>query len=112
MDVTTSVSYTINVNTVLSGGPVRFSFASRDIGCTQGTTLCYNGLVIAQYRPGTRYWDRALEIAQDVLKKTFERMELVNQLMAMDEFTTTLQDVLKTEQCSPWDGSDLDGGME
>lgn len=46
---------------------ISFEFESYDIGCTQGTTLSLGDTLLVQYRPGTSHWDRALEIAQEVL---------------------------------------------
>jgi hypothetical protein len=112
VDITTSVSYSINVHSNQNVGAARFGFASRDIGCTQGTTLTYNSVVIARFRPGTRYWDRALESAQEALKTVFERLEATGALWDMDAFNRTLQAVLTEQQCLPWDGNDLDGELE
>lgn len=112
MKVETKVRYSIEVSSDALTAPVAVEFASRDIGFTQGTTLGFNGVVLAQYRPGTLHWDRALDIAQDIVKQAFERVWATewwaSSLTA--SLADALQAVMKEQNCLPWDGNDLDGG--
>ncbi|MGW6912530.1 hypothetical protein ACWGB8_01710 [Kitasatospora sp. NPDC054939] len=79
-------------------------FTSHDIGHTQGTTLSHNGTVIAQYLPGTRYWDRALDIATQNLTKAAERTLAGGQLWDVARFTEHLAAILDEDNCTPWNG--------
>lgn len=49
-------------------------FQSGDIGHTQGTTLRFAGgqVLLAQYRPGTSHWSRALEAARELVQAVYE----------------------------------------
>lgn len=75
--VTATVRHTI----VVTGGALLTSidveFESRDIGCTQGTTLRIPANALTRleetvhFRPGTRYWETALNVAREVLIEAF-----------------------------------------
>ena len=112
MKATTQVRYLIEVQVDPLATPFLFDFASRDIGETQGTTIGYHGTVIARYRPGTRYWDRALEIAADVLREAFDQIGVTGSLWETGSFASVLAGVLEEKQCTVWNGDDLDGGWE
>jgi hypothetical protein len=66
------VRHIITVKDPRLGVTLTFEFESRDIGATQGTTLWYGSMKLAQYRPGTRHWSSALETAVEILKATAE----------------------------------------
>ncbi|MFD5564496.1 hypothetical protein [Kitasatospora griseola] len=81
-------------------------FTSRDIGCTQGTTLTLGGRTIAQYQPGTRHWDTALETAEHLVAKAAERAVARNRFFDLFTFCTELTAVVAEDRhCTPWDGT-------
>jgi hypothetical protein len=85
---------------------IAFDFESRDIGFTQGTTIRHNHDVIAQYRPGTRHWDRALDIAEQNLAKAAEQLLTADGTWDAAGLPEALAKVLADDNCSPWDGLD------
>lgn len=98
------------------GDPLRFRFESRDIGATQGTTLTLlladqgygRDTIIARYRPGTRYWDRAMEIAEEVIA---DAVRIANEVTSQDELSVkelraAFDQVLTEGRYTPWDGTD------
>lgn len=85
-----------------------FEFKSHDIGMTQGTTLLYQGEILAQYKPHTGHWDRALEIAEKVLRMTLEYVAATELTWDLKGFRKSISYQLVGENCTPWDGEDLD----
>lgn len=108
MTATARVRHLIEVEPAPHALPVVFEFESRDIGYTQGTTIRYNGVIIANYRPGTRYWDTAVEVATKVLAGAVD-YAASDGTWSISRFEEKLAELLKTEQCTPWDGRDLGG---
>jgi hypothetical protein len=105
MTVKTRVMHVIEVWSMPDATPYVFEFDSRDIGMTQGTTITRRGRIVARYRPGTRHWSTALEVAQKVLEKTFEKSG-PDGPVNMGVFTLLIEEVLRAEGCMPWNGSD------
>lgn len=93
-----------------SMGKVRklpFDFDSRDIGMTQGTTIRYGNEIIAQYRPGTGHWYRAVELAEKVLRTAVEYMVDRGDSWAVENVRLALQLQLAGEDILFWDGRDI-----
>jgi hypothetical protein len=103
--VTTRVRHLIVLNTGAMA-PAIFQFQSRDVGFTQGTTISYGETVVAQYKPGTRHWSTALDLAEQVLAKAMERVVSSVGGWHLDEFTEAVTAVLAEEKCQPWGGKD------
>jgi len=85
---------------------VTVDFASRDIGMTQGTTLRMGSHTLAQYRPGTKYRKRALEIAVNALTEAFTTCVEVEHNWDPDTLAAVLAEVLERD-CYPWDGQNI-----
>jgi hypothetical protein len=85
-----------------------FEFESHDIGCTQGSTLRFGGEIIARYRPGTKHWSSALNIAVEILKATVEAA-LSRRMEIADAATVAVEE---HQYATLWDGADAwrDGG--
>ncbi len=87
-------------------------FETRDIGCTQGTTLSVEcdsvAQVVAQYRPGTRHEHRALEIALRLVAKAAVtlRRDCGRPLWDEGEWRQHLAAAMEGAHCVPWDGDD------
>jgi hypothetical protein len=79
-----------------------FEFESHDIGLTQGSTLRFGGKAIATYRPGTKHWQHALDIAVEILKATVEIA--LTRRMEIDAAAKVA--VEEHRYASPWDGAD------
>lgn len=112
MTVTTSVRHTIVVNTSYGWRAGEFDFQSRDIGCTQGTTISHEGRVVAHYQPGTRHWDRALETAEQLLAAAFERLDSADGNWDWEPFQEAFQAAMVADHCTPWDGCKIDAGED
>jgi hypothetical protein len=105
--VRTVIDVIPGVDVGLSRGSISIVFESRDIGCIQGTTLRYGGRVIAQYRPGTKRWDWALDQARKLLEEAMELTIADNGPFISMVFRGHLGDLLKADGCMPWDGEDI-----
>lgn len=115
--VTVTTRHTI----VVTGGTLFTSidvgFESRDIGCTQGTTLRIpaNGLTrleeTVHFRPGTRYWETALDVAREVLIEAFTAAMAPTGMNGhgswLDE-EAFFQVFQNSKKIAPWNGEDPD----
>lgn len=92
----------------------RFHVHSKDIGCTQGTTIYYRGGIqlAGRYKPHTRHWDRALSIAEVVLKDTMAPFADQGYSCSHIEWRLSFREAMKKYGCTEWDGKDLDDGSE
>ncbi|MEV7770511.1 hypothetical protein [Kitasatospora sp. NPDC086791] len=111
MTITSRVRHLIEITN--DRGTLAFDFESHDIGCTQGTTLTIadpNGhgiaVVIARYRPHTRYWSTALEIAEQVLVKAVARALEPASPWSTVKLGRELETVISEEGLTLWDGKD------
>lgn len=115
--VTTTVRHII----VVTGGtlftPADVGFESRDIGCTQGTTLRIPAGALTgmeetiHFRPGTRYWETALDVAREILIEAFTAAMAPTDMNGhgswLDE-EAFFQVFQNSKKISPWDGEDPD----
>ena len=85
--------------------PVEIGFESQDIGATQGTTLTVLGVIVAQYRPGTRYWDRALEIAVDLVRDAADAFPTGASVRRVEAWRDVIAHVLAASEYTLWDGT-------
>jgi hypothetical protein len=85
--------------------PVEIGFESEDIGATQGTTLTVLGVVVAQYQPGTRHWDRALETAVDLVRDAADVFPTGASVRRTEAWRDAIAHVLAAYGCTPWDGT-------
>jgi hypothetical protein len=115
--VTSRVRHLIEITT--DRGRVVFEFESHDIGCTQGTTITIadpnssgDMVVVARYRPHTRHWDRALEIAEQVLVQAVTRAVEGDGPWSTVQLARELDVVLAEESCTLWDGKDPNEDQE
>ncbi|MFJ6636598.1 hypothetical protein ACIQMR_35320 [Streptomyces sp. NPDC091376] len=89
------------------------NIVTRDIGCTIGTELRYDGVAglgthsvpLVSYRPGTRYHDVAEECASQHLEAALERAQVSTRVDAVDVETLALclADVVQEAGCRLWD---------
>lgn len=110
MTVTTRPRHAIEVRTHPDRQPDIFDFASRDIGATQGTTVCYGGAILAHFRPGTRWWDRAMEVTEELIARAMERVVRPDGSWDFQEFYEAFTAALQEDRCTPWDGEDVETG--
>jgi hypothetical protein len=85
-----------------------FEFLSCDIGLTQGTRILYRNRTIAQYRPGTKHWEQALKITEELLVKAVERVAATGDTWHPHDMTAAFMEIAKEDGCQEWDGSDVD----
>jgi len=90
----------------------RVDVVTKDIGCTIGTELRYVGVVssitsvrLVAYRPGTRYSDRAEEIATAHLTAALERARVFAHFGAsgVETLALCLADIVQEDGCRLWD---------
>lgn len=103
---TATVHHRIEVEPGPHLAPLWFEFESRDIGATQGTTIRYEGTLVGHFRPGTRYWSRALDVAVEVLVETANRVVAGSTGGGPEVFIGTFAEVLRDKHCGAWDGED------
>lgn len=100
----TRIRHTIELH-YTEGEYVTIDFDSHDIGCTQGTTLTLQGHAIARYRPGTRYWDRALETAEQLVAAAADQV-IDRGRFELSAFVTALLAAIAADpHCTLWDGT-------
>jgi hypothetical protein len=102
------VRHVIDVVTAGTSVPVEIGFESVDIGGTQGTTLTVHGVTIAQYQPGTRWWDRALECAVDIARDAADALPVGASVRSAEAWRAALDGALAEKKYTPWDGTEPD----
>jgi hypothetical protein len=108
-EIETEVKTTITLR-CLTVATLHVNFATRDIGCTQGTTLHRGGHLLAQYRPGTKHPASALEIAVDALKAAYAACIIKTGTWELRQLRDALADALRDTYARPWDGEDIEWG--
>jgi hypothetical protein len=103
---TARVRHLIEIIPAEHAAPIVFEFWSRDIGCTQGTTIRHGETLVAHYRPGTRYWETALDCSVEMLAEAIRQASEGQPHWDLAAFPGRFAAVLAANHCSPWDGTD------